>query len=85
MLTVVGISGGSSQSSAGDQLSRSVRTTREATQVKFRGADFNGWQTAYAFDVIRGLPNAASDSSPSRKAFLASAAAFHQELGVLTC
>jgi methyl-accepting chemotaxis protein len=81
---VVGISGGSSQNSAADELSRNVRLTRQAMQVKFRGADFNGWQTAYAFDVIRGLPNAASDSSSSRKAFLASAADFRKELGVLS-
>jgi methyl-accepting chemotaxis protein len=81
---VVGISGGSSQNSAADELSRNVRLTRQAMQVKFRGADFNGWQTAYAFDVIRGLPSAASDSSSSRKAFLASAADFRKELGVLS-
>ena len=46
VITVVGITGGSSQSNAGNQLSRSVRMTREALQVKFRSADFNGWQTA---------------------------------------
>jgi methyl-accepting chemotaxis protein len=84
VIMVVGISGGSSQNSAADELSRNVRLARQAMQVKFRGADFNGWQTAYAFDVIRGLPNAASDSSSSRKAFLASAADFRKELGVLS-
>ncbi len=84
VIAVVGISGGSSQNSAADELSRNVRLTREALQIKFRGADFNGWQTAYAFDVVRGLPNAASDTAPSRKAFLASAAAFRKEVGVLS-
>ncbi len=84
VITVVGIAGGSSQENAGNELDRNVGMTRDAMQVKFRGADFNGWQTAYAFDVIRGLPNAASDGSPSRKAFLASAAAFRKELGILS-
>ena len=82
-ITFVGLSGGSSQSSASAQLSTGVRLTREAMQVKFRGADFNGWQTAYAFDVIRGLSGATSDSASSRKAFLASAGAFQHELGIL--
>ena len=49
-------------------------------QLKFRGADFNGWQTAYAFDIIRGLKGATGDSASSRAAFLASAASFRREL-----
>jgi methyl-accepting chemotaxis protein len=54
--------------------------TRDALQVKFRSADFNGWQTAYAFDVFRGAPDATSDSGESRKAFLDSVASFRSEL-----
>ena len=84
VIAVIGVTGGNSQSSASTELSQSVRSTREAMQVKFRAADFNGWQTAYAFDVVRGLNNATSDSSPSRKAFLASAAAFRRELAALS-
>src|SRR5581483_4401370 len=81
---VVGLSGSSSQSGAATQLSRSVRLTREAMQVKFRGADFNGWQTAYAFDIIRGLKGATADNASSRSAFLHSAASFRRELGLLS-
>jgi methyl-accepting chemotaxis protein len=58
-------------------------TTRLAMQVKFRSADFNGWQTAYAFDVARGIPDAADDSSASRASFLASAKLFRVELAAL--
>jgi methyl-accepting chemotaxis protein len=83
VIMFVGLNGASSQSSAAAELTNSVRLTREAMQVKFRGADFNGWQTAYAFDVIRGATNATSDSAPSRKAFLASADSFRQELATL--
>ncbi|MEV7625222.1 methyl-accepting chemotaxis protein [Actinoplanes sp. NPDC089786] len=56
------------------------KTTRLAGQVKFRAADFNGWQTAYAFDAVRGIKDATTDSATSRKAFLTSAAAFRAEL-----
>jgi methyl-accepting chemotaxis protein len=57
--------------------------TELAMQVKFRSADFNGWQTAYAFDVVRGVPGAADDATGSRKAFLESAAAFRADLTAL--
>ena len=54
VIAVIGVTGGNSQSSASTALSQNVRSTREAMQVKFRAADFNGWQTAYAFDVSAG-------------------------------
>jgi methyl-accepting chemotaxis protein len=57
--------------------------TRLAMQVKFRSADFNGWQTAYAFDIVRGVRGAAADSAPSRSAFLASTQAFRTELAAV--
>jgi methyl-accepting chemotaxis protein len=72
---------------ASDELAGTQTETRLAMQVKFRAADFNGWQTAYAFDALRGIPGA-QDSGDNRKAFLASTAAFGQELeslaGVVT-
>ena len=49
--------------------------TADAGTARFRTADFNGWQTAYAFDIARGTPAATSDDGASRKAFLASATA----------
>jgi methyl-accepting chemotaxis protein len=57
--------------------------TRLAMQVKFRAADFNGWQTAYAFDVMRRVAGSTRDDGTSRAAFLASAAQFENELAAL--
>ena len=64
-------------------LSAYQELTERATQVKFRAADFNGWQTAYAFDISRGVAGAAEDTGASRSAFLASADAFRRELAQL--
>ena len=83
VVAAVGLSGGSAQGTAANKLQSSSRLTREVMQVKYRGADFNGWQTAYAFDIIRGAPGATADSAPSRKAFLASAASFRRELAAV--
>ena len=46
----------------------------QARVVQYDFADFNGWQTAYAFDVTRLGPSAAADTADSRKAFLTSVA-----------
>ncbi|WP_433788624.1 ATP-binding protein [Actinoplanes sp. CA-252034] len=54
-----------------------------AQQVKFRAADFNGWQTAYALDIIRAVPGAAVDTSAGRAKFLDAAAKFDRELDAL--
>ena len=83
ILAVVGLSSSSSQGSAAGSLSASVRNVRDAQQLKFQGSDFNGWQTAYAFDIIRGVPGASSDNASSRAAFLASVAKFRQILAVV--
>jgi methyl-accepting chemotaxis protein len=66
------------------RLAEAQVTTRVAMQVKFRSADFNGWQTAYAFDVLRGVPGATDDTTGSRRDFLASAARFDAELTALS-
>ncbi|GAA2691245.1 MULTISPECIES: methyl-accepting chemotaxis protein [Actinosynnema] len=58
-------------------------TTRVAQQVKFRSADFNGWQTAYAFDVALNGASAGSDTSAARAAFLTSSQDFATELDAL--
>lgn len=80
----VGLDTASAQSRAAAQLANADRLLAAAGQVKFRSADFNGWQTAYAFDVLRGAPDATSDGAPSRAAFLSSAAAFQRELATAT-
>src|SRR5690348_16551729 len=79
----VGLSGLSTLRSAADDLASAQQLTRRVMQVKFRSADFNGWQTAYAFDVLRGVPGAIDDGTGSRKAFLDSAAAFRSDLAAL--
>jgi methyl-accepting chemotaxis protein len=45
--------------------------TGQARNLQFDFADFNGWQTAYAFDIVRDGVEQADDTAPSRKAFLA--------------
>ncbi len=79
-IVVMGIRGSSSQSAATEKVDKAVTVTKAAMQLKYRSADFNGWQTAYAFDVRRGLTGATLDTGDSRKAFLASADAFRSEL-----
>jgi methyl-accepting chemotaxis protein len=79
-MVAIGLSAISDQAEATDTLAERQRSVQLAKQVKFRSADFNGWQTAYAFDVVRGVPGAADDSAEGRSAFLASAQAFRREL-----
>ena len=43
----------------------------------------NGWQTAYAFDITRGVKGARTDAAPSRKAFVASEASFNADMKAL--
>jgi len=84
IMIVVGLSAVANQRQATADVQDYGAATRLAMQVKFRSADFNGWQTAYAFDVTRGVRGAAADTSESRAAFLASAEAFRTELNALS-
>jgi len=80
ILVIVGavaIWGSSTQGSAATKLREAATSATLAERLKFQAADVNGWQTAYAFDIARGLPGARSDNAPSRKAFLASEGAFN--------
>jgi methyl-accepting chemotaxis protein len=79
----VGLSAISDQAGTTRTLADFARITQLAKQVKFRSADFNGWQTAYAFDVSRGVAGAADDTAEARSAFLASSAAFRKELAAV--
>ncbi len=58
----------------------SNRLTYLALETKFLAADFNGWQTAYAFDVVRGVPGATEDEAFSRRHFLDSSQSFELEV-----
>jgi methyl-accepting chemotaxis protein len=82
-MILVGLSAMSGQRRATADVQDYRAATRLAMQVKFRAADFNGWQTAYAFDVSRDVRGATADTAESRAAFLASAKAFRTELAAL--
>ncbi|MEU4163140.1 methyl-accepting chemotaxis protein [Actinoplanes sp. NPDC026670] len=65
-----------SQHSATDRMERAQQFVATVKDAKFSAADFNGWQTAYAFDALRGVANAATDTGSSRAEFLASVGTF---------
>jgi methyl-accepting chemotaxis protein len=75
VLIAIGSRGFAAQQRASQLTSDAVRLASLAGEAKFRTADVAGWQTGYAFDFIRGLPDATSDTAGQRKEFLASAAA----------
>jgi methyl-accepting chemotaxis protein len=71
-LSVLAVTGFSSQVSAATLSGEASRMAQLGLDAKYQAADWNGWQTAYAFDVIRGVKGATDDSASSRAAFLAS-------------
>jgi methyl-accepting chemotaxis protein len=76
-VAVVGFSGSvDAASSAG----ASSDKAQLALAMKYQAADWNGWQTAYAFDAGRGVANAADDDGESRAFYLASQAVLVEEL-----
>ncbi|WP_088312864.1 methyl-accepting chemotaxis protein [Kineosporia sp. R_H_3] len=69
---------------AAQQAGARLTAARAAAQTaQFDFADFNGWQTAYAFDVARLGAGAAADTADSRKAFLGSVARTRTHLDAL--
>jgi methyl-accepting chemotaxis protein len=74
----------STEIAAREDLEVALKLTHAAMDLKFLAADVNGWQTAYAFDVVRKVPDASEDSSPHRAKFLTSAAAFRARLDSLS-
>ncbi|SES17874.1 methyl-accepting chemotaxis protein [Actinokineospora terrae] len=82
-LATVAVSGMERERESANEIARARQLTQLAMQVKFRSGDFNGWQTAYAFDVMRAVPNATGDTTGARATFLASAESFRKELAAL--
>ncbi|RZU51445.1 PAS domain S-box-containing protein [Krasilnikovia cinnamomea] len=83
LITLIGVAVENilAQRRADRQVVESAALQRDALTAKFRTADFNGWQTGYAFDTIRGVPGASNDGGGVQRAkFLASTAAFRQDL-----
>ena len=66
----------SRQGAAAARMARTQQFVGLMKDAKYSAADFNGWQTAYAFDALRGVANAAEDTGSSRRAFLASLRTF---------
>ncbi len=85
LIAVVGVAlnANASQQRTERALLEHQRASAAALQVKFRAADFNGWQTAYAFDAVRKARGALDDTGGTRKEFLDSTAAFRTELAAL--
>jgi methyl-accepting chemotaxis protein len=67
----VAVAGDSAQKTAQDRIVRSAAVTNDLLQMKFLTADFVTSETAYAFDVVRGVADADSDTVGSRQQFLA--------------
>jgi methyl-accepting chemotaxis protein len=83
LLAVVGYLGFGTQAEAALESQQSANLVKLAQQVKYQAADWNGWQTGYAFDVVRGAPGAAGDAADSRKAFLGSTDALRADIARL--
>jgi methyl-accepting chemotaxis protein len=82
-VVTVALRGTSSQTSSERALIADQRAIQDVLQLKFRAADFNGWQTAYAFDAVRGAKSAVDDATGNRKSFLDSVASFRREVAVV--
>ncbi len=83
VLIAVSVSRVSSQRDVQRSVAQTGTLQAAAQTVQFDFADFNGWQTAYAFDVTRLGTSAAADSAESRKAFLASVARTRTNMAAL--
>ncbi|MFI6078584.1 methyl-accepting chemotaxis protein [Actinoplanes sp. NPDC051343] len=79
----IGLWGQSTTQHATDDLAVAGNLRRDAMVVKFRTADFNGWQNGYALDILRGVNGATDDTVGSRAKFLASTTAFRDDLAAV--
>ncbi|WP_052941628.1 GGDEF domain-containing protein [Chromobacterium subtsugae] len=60
-----------------------IAIAQAAMEVKFDAADLNGWQTGYAFDIIRHIDGATRNDAVSRAEFLRSAGNFRRDIQAL--
>ena len=58
LVVLVGVRAAWAASRDAAELAEAVTLTGDVGQLKYRAADFNGWQTAYALDVARKTPKA---------------------------
>jgi methyl-accepting chemotaxis protein len=83
VVAAVAVTGFGTDTTATQKVARSADIASDAASLQYQAADYNGWQTAYAFDAIRGIKNAADDNGDSRKAFLGSQKLLEQKLATL--
>ncbi|MFC4070237.1 ATP-binding protein [Actinoplanes subglobosus] len=85
LLTVVVL--GFSVSARQERMARDARAAQHlaqtADQVKYRSADLNGWQNAYALEITRDVEGVDEDTAESRAQFVEAAARFDTELNAL--
>lgn len=79
VLAVISLSASQQQKNRQDALGEANAIQAAALAAKFQAADFNGWQTGYAFDALRGVKGASADGE-SRQAFLKSTGDFKTQL-----
>jgi diguanylate cyclase (GGDEF)-like protein len=72
-----------SRNQSNTELARVNELSRMALRVKFLVAELNAWQTAYAFDIVRGAPQALLETAPARIGFLNSSRALSYQLSLL--
>ncbi len=58
-------------------------TEKLALEAKYQAADLNGWQTAYAFDIVRGSPVADLNTNPNRLSFIQASHTLEDTLALL--
>src|SRR5689334_5123731 len=79
-MAAVGIAQSNKQDEIGREVGRLAGLSRAVMQLKYRNADVNAWQVAYAWDgSLLGGRTATADDSPNRKGFLESTAALDEE------
>jgi len=83
VVSMVAVLGFTSDTAASEAVASSADISNDAQSLQYQAADYNGWQTAYAYDVTRGVKGAYEDTADSRKAFLASGAEVARKLDLL--
>ncbi|MEV6350859.1 methyl-accepting chemotaxis protein [Actinoplanes sp. NPDC051851] len=72
------------QGSAAQRMAAAQNFVALMKDAKYSAADFNGWQTAYAFDALRGVAGAAQDTGDSRASFLDAIQTFQTTVAAAT-
>jgi signal transduction histidine kinase len=82
-VVVLGFSVSARQEEMAGEARQAQRLAQAVHQIKYRSADLNGWQNAYALDIARAVERASDDTGVSRAHFIAAAARFDSDLTAL--